>query len=220
MSEEPVRNVRIDGRLGTYVQNYWVAEPEAAAGLRAATAELPARGMQIGPEQGRMLHWLLGTIGARRTIEVGVFTGYSTLWTALALPDDGLVVACDVSDEWTSIGRPYWEAAGVAGRIDLRLAPATQTLVGLESDGFDFAFIDADKSNYDAYYEACLRLVRPGGVIAVDNVLWGGAVVDEDDRSADTQAIRALNTKISTDDRVERCLVPMGDGVTLVRRLG
>ncbi len=215
------RATPIGPRLARYIAETWVDEPAAARGLREATASVADSGMQIGPDQGQLLHWLAALVGATRTIEVGVFTGYSTLWTALALPADGVVVACDVSEEWTSVGRPFWAEAGVEERIDLRLAPGEETLTGLLDDGrsgtFDLAFIDADKSNYDRYYELCLQLVRPGGVIAIDNVLWGGAVADERRRDADTSAIRALNAKIGADGRVERCLVPIGDGLTLAR---
>lgn len=219
----PERGVRVEGRLASYVDETWIQEPPAASGLRAATEELAAAGMRIGADQGRILHWLVGTLGATRTIEVGVFTGYSALWTALALPPDGTVVACDVSETWTSIGRPFWADAGVADRIDLRLAPALETLDALLAEGgaasYDLAFIDADKTGYDAYYERCLELVRPGGVIAIDNVLWGGAVVDPKAADADTEALRALNAKIGADPRVDLCLLPIGDGLTLARRL-
>ncbi|MEM7339921.1 MAG: class I SAM-dependent methyltransferase [Actinomycetota bacterium] len=219
----PDRTVRITGNLQHYVDDTWIHEPPAARGLREATAAVPARGMQIGADHGRLLHWLAGTVGARRTIEVGVFTGYSALWTALALPEDGTLVACDVSEEWTSIGRPFWEQAGVAERIDLRLAPALETLDALVAEGgaggYDLAFIDADKSSYNAYYERCLQLVRPGGIVAIDNVLWGGAVADPKQTDPDTEALRALNAKIATDDRVDVCLVPVGDGLTLTRRI-
>ncbi|MEM9042667.1 MAG: class I SAM-dependent methyltransferase [Actinomycetota bacterium] len=216
------RDLRISGRLATYVDETWTHEPAAAAGLSTATAALSERGMKIGADQGRILHWLARSISARRTVEVGVFTGYSALWTALALPDDGTLVACDVSEEWTSVARPYWEEAGVADRIDLRIAPALDTLDSLLADGgadeFDMAFIDADKSGYDAYYERCLQLVRPGGLIAIDNVLWGGAVADPSRNDEDTVAIRALNAKVTSDDRVDACLLPVGDGLTLARR--
>lgn len=218
----PNRTTPIGTKLDRYIAETWVDEPPAARGLREATASLADRDMQIGSDQGRLLHWLAALVGASRTIEVGVFTGYSTLWTALALPADGLIVACDVSEEWTSVGRPYWAEAGVADRIDLRLAPAVETLTSLLDDGqagtFDLAFIDADKSSYGRYYEQCVQLVRPGGVIAVDNVLWGGAVADDRRRDADTTAIRALNAAIADDHRVDRCLVPVGDGLTLARK--
>ena len=187
--------------------------------LRDETAALPAGGMQIGPDQGQLLGFLVKLLGARRALEIGTFTGYSALSVAQALPADGKLVCCDVSDEWTSIGRRYWREAGVAERIELRIAPALDTLAALESQGerFDLAFIDADKENYDRYYEACLRLVRPGGLIAIDNVLWSGAVADPANSSASTLALKALNDKISADSRVDFCLLPIGDGVTLVR---
>ncbi len=221
-SASSTRGTDMTDELSAYVLETWVDEPPAGADLRAATQPLARRGMQIGTDQGRVLHWLVRTLGATRTIEVGVFTGYSTMWTALALPDDGEVIACDVSEEWTSIGRPHWEAAGVADKIDLRLAPAADTLQSLIDDGragaFDFAFIDADKSNYDTYYELCLQLVRDGGVIAIDNVLWGGSVVDPMRTDADTEAIRAINAKVGSDDRVDACLLSIGDGVTLATK--
>ena len=190
--------------------------------LRAETAKLPMAGMQIGADQGALLALLVRLIRARRTIEVGTFTGYSALSVAQALPKDGKVVACDVSEEWTAIAGRYWREAGLADRIELRLGPAAETLKGLlEIDGagsFDFAFIDADKPGYDTYYELCLQLVRPNGLIAVDNVLWSGAVVDPKRRDADTAALRALNLKIRDDDRVDSALLTVGDGLTLARK--
>ena len=190
--------------------------------LRAETAKLPMAGMQIGPDQGALLALLVRLIGAKRTIEIGTFTGYSALAVAQALPKDGKVIACDVNKEWTAIGQRYWKEAGVADRIELRLGPAVETLKGLLAAGgaesFDFAFIDADKSNYDAYYELCLQLVRPNGLIAVDNVLWSGAVLNEKKRDADTDALRALNLKIRDDGRVDSVLLTVGDGLTLARK--
>lgn len=190
--------------------------------LRAETAGMPGSQMQIGPDQGALLALLVRLIGARRTLEVGVYTGYSSLTVATALPDDGRVIACDINEEWTSVARRYWQEAGVAHKIELRLGPAVATLQQLVRDGlsnaFDFAFLDADKTEYDAYYEASLRLVRPGGLIAIDNVLWGGAVADPAENDPDTVAIRALNAKIADDPRVESCLLSVGDGVTLARR--
>ncbi|MEM9132025.1 MAG: class I SAM-dependent methyltransferase [Actinomycetota bacterium] len=215
------RSVSISGELRRYVDATWTREPPAANALRNTTAALPDHDMQIGADQGRILYWLAGMLGARNAVEIGVFTGYSALWTASALPEDGRLVACDVSENWTSIGRPAWQEAGVADRIDLRLAPAVETLDALLADGgengYDLAFIDADKVAYDDYYERCLRLVRPGGVVAIDNVLWGGAVADPDQTDADTEALRALNHKIATDTRVDACLLPVGDGLTLAR---
>lgn len=189
--------------------------------LRDATSALSNAQMQISIEQGEFMHLLVGLIGARRCLEVGTFTGYSALVTAEALPDDGLLVCCDVSEEYTSVGRPFWDEAGVAHKIDLRIAPAVETLDALLDEGhagtFDFAFIDADKSNYDAYYERALRLVRPGGVVGIDNTLWYGKVADPEVDDPDTVALRALNRKIHGDDRVDVVLLPIGDGLTLAR---
>lgn len=176
--------------------------------------------MQISPEQGAFMGMLVRIHGAKRALEVGTFTGYSALAVAQALPEDGELIACDVSEEWTAIGKPFWEKAGVAHKIDLRIRPAVETLDALLAEGqgntFDFAFIDADKRNYDAYYERCLALLRPGGLLTIDNVLWGGKVADESVQDEDTRAIRALNLKIIDDTRVDTCMTPIGDGVTLV----
>jgi caffeoyl-CoA O-methyltransferase len=178
--------------------------------------------MQIGADQGQFMAFLVVALGVRRALEIGVFTGYSALSVAQALPADGQLVACDVSEEYTSVGKPFWEQAGVAGKIDLRIGPALDTLDALlaagEADSFDFAFIDADKSSYDAYVERCLRLVRRGGVILIDNVLWGGSVLNAADQSEDTVALRALNRKLKDDARVDLCLLSIGDGVTMLRR--
>jgi predicted O-methyltransferase YrrM len=190
--------------------------------LRAETATLPMAMMQIGPDQGALLALLVRLIGAKRTIEVGTFTGYSALSVAQALPEGGKVIACDVSEEWTAIARRYWREAGLADRIELRLGPAAQTLKALLEAGgtgsFDFAFIDADKSGYDAYYELCLPLIRTNGLIAIDNVLWSGAVVDPKRNDVDTAALRALNLKIRDDARVDSALLTVGDGLTLARK--
>jgi predicted O-methyltransferase YrrM len=190
--------------------------------LRAETSKMAEAGMQIGADQGAFFALLVRAIGAKRALEIGTFTGYSALAVAQALPEDGLLVACDISDEWTQIGRRYWAEAQVAHKIDLRLGPAVETMAGLIAQGdansFDFAFIDADKTNYDAYYEACLTLVRPNGLIAIDNVLWSGAVADPEKHDANTDALRALNAKITDDKRVEACLLTVGDGIMLVRR--
>jgi predicted O-methyltransferase YrrM len=205
-----------------YVGETIAKETPVQKRLRAETAKLPMAGMQIGPDQGALLALLVRLIGAKRTIEIGTFTGYSALAVAQALPQGGKVIACDVSEEWTSIARRYWKEAGLADRIELRLAPAGETLKALlETDGagsFDFAFIDADKSGYDAYYELCLRLIRPNGLIAIDNVLWSGAVVDAKRRDADTAALRALNLKMRDDARVDSVLLTVGDGLTLARK--
>jgi predicted O-methyltransferase YrrM len=177
--------------------------------------------MQISPDQGQFMALLIKLLGARRTIEIGTFTGYSALTVALALPDDGHVLACDVSDEYTRIGRQFWKQAGVGHKIDLVLAPALETLDARLSAGeacsYDFAFIDADKSNYDGYYERCLKLVRVGGLIAFDNMLWGGAVA-QPAKDADTEALQALNAKLHRDDRVDLALLTIGDGLALVRK--
>ena len=209
----------IDEKVRKYLLDHSLREPPVAAELRAATARLPYAGMQISPEQGQLMALLVQSAGARRAIEVGTFTGYSALWVALALPADGKLVCCDVSAEWTAVGKPYWEKAGVAGKIDLRIAPAMETLDRLLADAgagaYDFAFIDADKTGYDGYYERCLRLLRAGGLIAIDNVLWGGDVADPKKRSADTLALRRLNDKLHRDERVSISMLPVGDGLTL-----
>ena len=215
------RTLNLDDALYAYVLAHSLREHPAQTALREATKAHPHGGMQIGPEQGQLMALLVRLIGARRTIEIGVFTGYSALSVALALPADGYVLACDVSDEYTRIGKPYWEAAGVAHKIRLTLAPARATLDARLADGeanaFDFAFIDADKTSYDDYYERCLALVRPGGLIAIDNVLWGGSVA-RPATTPDTAALQALNDKLHHDERVDVCLVPIGDGLTLARR--
>lgn len=202
--------------LSGYLREVSLRDHPLLARLRAETAAHPRAIMQITPEQGQFMQLLLRLTGARRTIEIGVFTGYSALITALALPADGQVVACDISDEWTSLGRPYWQEAGVAHKIDLRLAPALETLNTLTGP-FDFAFIDADKINYDAYYERCLQLVRPGGLILIDNTLWHGDVINPAKQDADTLAIRALNRKLQADRRIDLSLLPLGDGLTVCR---
>jgi len=216
------RTLTLDDRLYAYVTDLGGREPEAGRRLREVTRAMPMAGMQIAPDQGNALALLVELIGARRAVEVGTFTGYSALRTALALPADGELVCCDVSAEWTAVGRPFWEEAGVAGKIDLRIAPAVETLDALIAAGWagtvDFVFIDADKPNYDAYYERALVLARTGGLVAVDNVLWGGAVVDDADRSADAVSIRALNAKIRADERVSMAMLPIGDGLTLARK--
>jgi predicted O-methyltransferase YrrM len=190
--------------------------------LRAETAKLPNGGMQISADQGALFALLVRTIGARRALEIGTFTGYSALAVAQALPADGKLVCCDVSEEWTNVARRYWDEAELTRKIELRLGPALDTLAALLRAGgagsFDFAFIDADKSNYDAYYEACLKLMRPGGLIALDNMLWGGEVADPDSHDPDTDALRALNAKIRDDARVDACLLTVGDGVMLARK--
>ncbi len=206
--------------LYQWLQDNSLREPEVLRRLREETAATnPMAVMAISPVQGQLMMLLLKLIGARRTIEVGVFTGYSSLCTALALPADGRIVACDVSEEWTAVARRYWAEAGVADKIALRLAPATETLDALLADGqagtFDFAFIDADKANYDEYYERILKLMRPGGLIVFDNMLWYGKVADASVQDEDTVALRALSAKLHHDERVFVSLLPVGDGVTL-----
>jgi predicted O-methyltransferase YrrM len=213
------RQLNIDERLYRYLVEHSVREPEVLRELREETAKLPMAGMQIGPDQGQFMALLVKLMGARRCIEVGVFTGYSSLSVALALPPDGRIVACDVSEEWTAIARRYWQKAGVAHKIDLRLAPALATLDALraqEGEGtHDFAFIDADKGNYLAYYERCLRLMRKGGLIAVDNTLWSGDVANSDNQKADTVSLRRFNEALHADERIDLALLPVGDGLTL-----
>lgn len=190
--------------------------------LRDETARHPRAGMQISPEQGQFMQLLVKLMGARRYIEVGVFTGYSSLAVALALPAEGRVLACDVSEEFTSVARRYWKEAGVAAKIELKLAPAAQTLderiAAGEAGSFDLAFIDADKANYKNYYERILTLLRPGGLAMVDNVLWSGAVIDPSDQDEDTVAIRAFNELLHRDERIDLSMVPIGDGLTLARK--
>ncbi len=216
------RTISLDDRTYDYLLRVSSRETDVLAELRAETAGLPMSRMQISPEQGQFLALLAETIGAKHAIEVGTFTGYSAIAVAAVLPEDGKLIACDVNEEWTSIGRRYWERAGLASRIDLRLAPALDTLTKLIDDGregsFDFAFIDADKGNYGQYYELCLRLLRPGGLVAVDNTLWGGDVADPENLETDTVAIRALNDKLGKDERVSVSLVPIGDGVFVARK--
>jgi predicted O-methyltransferase YrrM len=204
--------------IESYIRSVSVREPEILSRLRAETAPLPHAMMQISPEQGQLMALLARLTGARRYLEIGTFTGYSALAVALALPADGQVVACDINPDWTAIARRYWREAGVAGKIDLRLAPALETLDQMLRErvaAFDFVFIDADKENYDAYYERALKLTRAGGLIAIDNVLWGGAVADPARDDAETRAIDALNRKLHADPRVELSLLPVGDGLTL-----
>jgi predicted O-methyltransferase YrrM len=205
-----------------YLRTVVVRESPLQQRLRAETARLPMGGMQIGADQGVLLAFLVRLIGARNAIEVGTFTGYSALAVASALPAGGHLVCCDVSEEWTAIARRYWAEAGVADRIELHLRPAQETLAELlrknRAGAFDFAFIDADKTGYDGYYEACLALLRPGGLIAIDNVLWSGTVADPADQRPDTVALRAITAKVRDDSRVEACLLSIGDGVLLARK--
>ena len=223
MSAMTGRDVKLDDRLLDYIHAHSVREHPVLAELRAATAGMKHAGMQISPEQGQFMALLARLVKARRAIEIGVFTGYSSLAVALALPADGKLVACDISEEWTAMARRFWEKAGVANRIDLRLAPAQGTLDAMiaagEAGTYDFAFIDADKSRYMAYYERCLTLLRVGGLIVVDNTLWSGAVADPAKDDEDTKAIRAFNDAVHRDQRVAMSLLPIGDGVTLAVKL-
>jgi predicted O-methyltransferase YrrM len=218
------RTTGLDDRLYRYLLSATLREHDILANLRQATAEHAQAQMQISPEQGQFMALLIQLIGAKKTLEVGVFTGYSALAVAMALPDDGQIIACDVSEEFTALARPYWAQANVSHKIDLRIAPALDTLEALiaagESNSFDFAFIDADKSNYDNYYEKSLQLVRPGGLIAVDNTLWYGRVADPDVQDNKTKHIRALNEKVRDDERVTMSLVPIGDGLLLAVKRG
>lgn len=215
------RTIGLSDELHAYVVGHAPAEHPVLRSLREQTAALPQHNMQISPDQGAFLAMLIRLVDARRCLEIGTFTGYSSTAVALALPADGSIVCCDVSEEWTAVARDAWTDAGVADRVDLRIGPAVDTLDGLLAEGlegtFDFAFIDADKSSYDAYYERCLRLVRPEGLIAIDNVLWSGRVVDPSADDRDTAAIRALNDKVAADERVEALILPIADGVTLAR---
>jgi len=215
------RSLGLGEDLWRYLVEVTVREPPLLAKLREETAALPEGGMQISPEQGRFMRFLVELMGARRYLEVGVFTGYSSLSVALALPADGQIVACDKSDVWTGIARRYWQEAGVASKIDLRLGAGLETMSRMIDGGeapFDLAFFDADKDAVLEYYERGLSLLRPGGVIAFDNTLWDGRVADAQDRSASTTAIRALNEKVCADPRVTASLVPIGDGLLLARK--
>lgn len=213
------RSAFLDERIQRYIVETTVDEHPVLARLRAETAPMPSAGMQIGADQGRFMQFIAQTIGAKRYVEIGVFTGYSSLALALALPDDGHILACDVSEEYTSVARRYWREAGVERKIDLQLAPATQTLDAAiaRGDRFDLAFIDADKTNVDAYYERCLALLRTGGIVMIDNVLWDGRVAQAD-HDADTAALHAINEKASHDPRVDAVLLSIGDGLLVARK--
>ena len=215
-----------NGFIETHIYDYILAnslrDRDELKRLRQETRAMPMGGMQISPDQGQFMGLLVELIGAKRIVEVGTFTGYSSTAMALALPADGRLIACDISDEFTRIARRYWQEAGVADKIELRLGPAVATLDGMLAAGeagcFDMAFIDADKENYDAYYERCLRLLRRGGLILIDNVLWGGRPANANEQDESTAAIRALNAKIRADERVTASLLSIGDGLTLARK--
>jgi caffeoyl-CoA O-methyltransferase len=216
------RTLQVTDEIYDYLIDISLREPVVLTELREWTAEHPRYPMQIAPEQGQFMALLVALMGARRCLEIGVFTGYSSLAVALSLPEDGSIVACDVSEEYTAVAREFWNKAGVAGKIDLRLAPATETLDELlaagEAGQFDFAFIDADKSSYLGYFERCLVLLRPRGLIAVDNTLWSGRLVDGREQDEDCRALREFNRALHGDDRIDLSLVPIGDGLTLARK--
>ena len=215
-------SVGLEPDLHAYLVSHGVREPEILKRLREETAALPQHDMQIAPEQGAFMAMLVGLIDARRAIELGTFTGYSSLAVALAMPSDGRVVCCDVSEEWTSVARRYWAEAGVADRVDLRLGEALETLDELIAGGasgtFDFAFIDASKREYPEYHERIVRLLRQGGVALYDNVLWDGGVIDESMNDPDTLGVRRLNDRLLRDERVDISMIPVGDGLTLARK--
>ena len=213
----------LDQKLREYLLNTSLKEPKVLNILREETSRLDEFQMQISPEQGSFLSFLIGLINAKITLDIGVFTGYSALVVALELPQDGYVTACDTSEEWTDIAQKYWKMAKVEDKINLHIAPAMETLDKLLADGYqekyDFSFIDADKINYQHYFERSLSLVRKGGLIAIDNVLWGGRVLDKHDTEPATRAIRKFNKKLYQDQRVSISMIPIGDGLTLARKL-
>ncbi len=219
MTDQP-KSVRITSSIHQYLGEHGSPPDEIQQALIDETQTLGGVSvMQIAPEQGGFMTLFTRAIGAKRAIEIGTFTGYSALCLARGLPEDGELICCDVSDSWTAVGKPYWERAGVAHKIDLRIAPATETIAALpESPSFDLAFIDADKRGYQAYFDGLLPRMRPGGVILVDNVLWGGSVADPDVRDEDTTAIRRFNDQVAADRRVESVMLPIADGLTLLRK--
>jgi predicted O-methyltransferase YrrM len=220
MEEHMSRYFPFDERTYQYLLSTSIREPQVARRLREETQQMENALMQIGPDQGQFMQLLIQLLRAKKTLEVGVFTGYSALWVALGLPDDGHIIACDISEKYTAVARRYWKEAGVDQKIDLRIAPALETLDELlkkdQAGTFDFAFIDADKTNYENYYERALQLLRAGGLIAIDNTLWSGKVADPDIHEADTVAIRQLNKKLHRDERVTVSMLTVGDGLTLV----
>ena len=216
------KTISITEAVSSYLLDVTVTEPKVLRELRDETSRLPGANMQVAPEQGQFMRLLAEILGARRCLEVGVYTGYSSISVALALPADGLLIACDINPETSSIAKRYWERAGISSRVRLELRPAAETLAGLvhsnQTGTFDFAFIDADKEAYDSYYELCLKLLRPGGLIAIDNALWNGRVAEPSAADTSTLAIRALNAKVAADSRVSSSLVPIGDGLLLARK--
>jgi caffeoyl-CoA O-methyltransferase len=213
------KTLGLSDELSAYLRQVSLRDSDLLARLREETRGMPMAGMQVSAEQGQFMQWLVRALDIRRAIEIGVYTGYSSLCVALAMPNNGRIIACDISKEWTSIARRYWQEAGVAHKIELRLAPAVETLdimlANESNNSFDFAFIDADKTSYKEYYERALALIRSGGLIAIDNTLWNGAVIDESNQTDDTRAIREFNTLIHADERVDISLLPIGDGLTL-----
>ncbi len=215
------RNPFIQESVAEYLLSALEPEPRVLAELREETSAMRGAQMQIRPDQGAFFRLILRLMGAQRALEIGVYTGYSSICTAMALGEHGKLIACDISDEWTQVARRYWDKAGVASRIDLRLGPALETLDTIakgSEPAFDFVFIDADKENYPSYYEHCLQLLRPGGLIVMDNALWGGAVADPSDDAPDTRSIRETNALIAADRRVDASLIPVGDGLMLARK--
>jgi len=216
------KTLGLDARLYEYVLNVGLREPEVLTELRQATEKEELSVMRSAPEQGQFMAMLLRLMGARHVLEIGTYTGYATLWMALALPKDGEVHTCDISEQWTFVARRFWEAARIENKVHLHLGPAVETLDALLEAGrestFDFAFIDADKVNYQHYFDRCLQLIRSGGLIAVDNTLWGGAVVDGENQEESTQAIRTFNRKLKDDARIELAMLPLADGLTLARK--
>lgn len=216
------KTIGLDQDLHDYLMSISLRESAPFRELREETSKLEYSNMQTAPEQGQLMRMLVQLMGARRAIEVGTFTGYSAMCVASGLPDDGELIACDVKDEWVNIGRAYWKQAGLADKIDVRIAPALETLDELIEAGqrgtFDFAYIDADKEHYIDYYERCLELLRIGGLVGVDNTLWGGSVIDESNQEESTVAIREFNQHLADDDRVDLTIVPVGDGLTLARK--
>ena len=216
------KTLPITEAVSNYLLSVTVTEPPVLRELRDETSKLPGFNMQIAPEQGQFMRLLAELVGAKRCLEIGVYTGYSSISVALALPADGLLIACDVNPETSGIAKRYWERAGVLSKVRLELRPAVETLAHLihsnQADSFDFAFIDADKEAYDSYYELCLKLLRPGGLIAIDNALWNGRVADPKATDTSTLAIRAINAKVAADNRVSSSLVPIGDGLLLARK--
>ncbi|MBT8221424.1 MAG: class I SAM-dependent methyltransferase [Bacteroidia bacterium] len=216
------KNYILSPEIADYIQSVSLREPDILQQLRTETQKMPRAIMQVSPELGQFMRLMIQLTCAKNILELGVFTGYSTLSMALAIPEDGKIIACDISDEWTSIGRSYWKRAGIEHKIDLRLAPALETLEDLKQTTnaplFDFIFLDADKANYGAYYEACIELMRPNGLMLIDNTLWDFKVADPDIVDLETNVIQKLNQRLSTDDRVDISILLFGDGLTILRK--